>query len=264
VEKGDTLQRIATAHGLSVEDLRANNPDIGADDIITIGQQLNLAMPVRWVNVHYTYQRSQEETVPFATISTQDSSKYTTYKKVTQKGVDGRSLIERAYTFLNGVLAEEKILNETVLVPSVDQLQVVGTRAVPVAPSASSAGTWRIPLPSGSYRISSKFGMRTLNGTTRMHKGVDMAAAKGTPIYAAMDGTVYHAGEATGYGLCIYLNHADGIQTRYAHCSKLLVKRGETVKAGQKIAEVGNTGVSTGPHLHFEVRINGEPVNPIR
>ena len=86
----------------------------------------------------------------------------------------------------------------------------------------------------------------------------------GTPVYASNGGTVAFAGWASGYGYAVYINHSDGRQTRYGHLSKVLVKAGQTVSQGQKIALSGNTGRSTGPHLHFEIRIGGQAVNPIK
>jgi murein DD-endopeptidase MepM/ murein hydrolase activator NlpD len=97
----------------------------------------------------------------------------------------------------------------------------------------------------------------------RFHAGIDFAAALGTPIRAARDGTITQAGELNDYGLAITLTHADGTQTLYGHCSILRVKVGDWVKAGQVIGEVGSTGLSTGPHLHFEIRVNGQPRDPL-
>ena len=95
------------------------------------------------------------------------------------------------------------------------------------------------------------------------HPAVDLAVAQGTPIYAAHDGTILTGYNGGGYGNYIYLNRGDGLQTRYAHMSQFAVSYGETVTAGQLIGYVGNTGSSTGPHLHFEVRWNNQPANPM-
>ncbi|MHB1392632.1 MAG: M23 family metallopeptidase [Clostridia bacterium] len=113
--------------------------------------------------------------------------------------------------------------------------------------------------------VTSEFGYR-MDPFTRQpkgHSGLDIGAAKGTPIHAALDGTVLFVRyKTTGYGYHLAIDHGGGFITLYAHCSKILVTEGQTVKAGDIIAQVGSTGRSTGPHLHFEVRINGEMQNP--
>lgn len=113
---------------------------------------------------------------------------------------------------------------------------------------------------------SSSFGYRIdpFNGHRTFHEGVDFVAELGTPILAAASGTVTLAEGHAEYGRMVEIDHGNGLVSRYAHASKLLVKAGELVVRGQKIAEVGNTGRSTGPHLHFEVRLNGKPQNPAR
>lgn len=113
---------------------------------------------------------------------------------------------------------------------------------------------------------SSSFGWRIdpFSGSQSFHEGLDFTADVGTPIMAAAGGVVIAAEYHPHYGNMVDLDHGDGLVTRYAHCSKLLVKSGTVVKRGQKIAEVGTTGRSTGPHLHFEVRKNGAPQNPVK
>ncbi|MFU1479179.1 DUF5930 domain-containing protein [Roseovarius sp. C7] len=111
----------------------------------------------------------------------------------------------------------------------------------------------------GSFRFTSGFGMRW----GRMHNGTDFAGAHGMPIYSTADGVVTHAGWSSGYGRLVKIQHDFGIETRYAHNSKLFVKKGQRVSRGQKIAAMGNTGRSTGTHLHYEVRVGGKPINPM-
>ena len=124
-------------------------------------------------------------------------------------------------------------------------------------------GSGIMAFPSNG-RISSPFGFRIHPklGYRRMHTGMDFAASYGSPIRAADSGTVIFAGWYGGYGYAVIINHGKGITTLYAHSSKLYVSEGESVKRGQAIAAIGSTGLSTGPHLHFEVRKNGKPVNP--
>jgi len=113
-------------------------------------------------------------------------------------------------------------------------------------------------------RITSGFGYRVhpILKVRKFHTGVDIGAPSGTPIKAAADGTVIHAARWGGYGNCIIIDHGGGVSTLYAHCSSLAVGTGRQVKQGQVVGYVGSTGLSTGPHLHFEVRRNGTPVNP--
>ena len=115
-----------------------------------------------------------------------------------------------------------------------------------------------------SGRLTSGFGMRRhpVLGYLRMHKGLDIAAPMGAPIRAAMDGTVTMAGRAGGYGNFVKLNHASGMATGYGHMSRIAVSNGERVRAGEVIGYVGSTGMSTGPHLHYELWKNGVPVSP--
>jgi len=112
--------------------------------------------------------------------------------------------------------------------------------------------------------LSSGFGYRSDPFTKRatMHKGVDFAASTGTPVYAPADGIVSYAGREGGYGKIVSIDHGYGIVTRFAHNSKLIVKTGQKIRRWEKIAEVGTTGRSSGPHLHYEVRLNGVPVDP--
>jgi murein DD-endopeptidase MepM/ murein hydrolase activator NlpD len=153
----------------------------------------------------------------------------------------------------------------------------ISTRGGPTPPEAERAGRilerldeinlyriaaekapFALPLE-GNFRFTSGFGMRW----GRMHKGTDFAAAHGAPIYATADGVVTHAGWMSGYGRVVKIRHAFGIETRYAHMSRLRVREGQRVSRGDRIGDMGNSGRSTGTHLHYEVRVDGKAVNPM-
>jgi len=132
------------------------------------------------------------------------------------------------------------------------------------ATSIYTGGEFDWPTPSTSY-ITSPFGYRIhpISGTRKFHTGIDIGASYGSSIVAANSGTVILAGWNGGYGKCVVVDHGGGYSTLYAHASAILVNHGETVARGQEIAQVGSTGNSTGPHLHYEIRINGEYQNPM-
>ena len=111
-----------------------------------------------------------------------------------------------------------------------------------------------------SFRFTSGYGMRW----GRMHKGADFAADRGTPIHATANGVVTHAGWLSGYGQLVKIEHEFGTETRYAHMSRIRVKEGQRVSRGDRIGDMGNTGRSTGTHLHYEVRVDGKAINPMR
>ena len=145
------------------------------------------------------------------------------------------------------------------------QAQIEAASKTATQKAVKYTGNGKFGFPLASYtRISSTYGYRIhpITGTKKLHTGTDYAAPFGTAILAAEDGVVLTAGWNSGYGYCVTVNHGGGYVTLYGHCSSLLVSAGQTVKKGQTIAKVGSTGNSTGNHLHFEVRINGNPVNP--
>lgn len=123
---------------------------------------------------------------------------------------------------------------------------------------AAQKAPFALPVKS-AFRYTSPYGPRW----GRMHNGSDFAAAYGTPVYATADGVVIHADWSSGYGRLIKIKHEFGIETRYAHLAKLRVKVGDRVSRGDRIGDMGNSGRSTGTHLHYEVRVSGKPVNPM-
>lgn len=140
-------------------------------------------------------------------------------------------------------------------------------RAIDLINTLDDLNVYRIAaqkLPVGlpikdNFRFTSGYGRRW----GRMHRGTDFAAAHGTPIYSTGDGVIVHAGWGSGYGRLVKIKHDFGLETRYAHLSRIRVKVGQRVSRGQRIGDMGNTGRSTGTHLHYEVRVNGKDVNPM-
>lgn len=131
--------------------------------------------------------------------------------------------------------------------------------------STAKPGSGGMVWPTTSRYITSPFGYRihpTL-GISRLHTGVDLGAPTGAPIYAAKAGVVAYAGRMGSYGNLIIVSHGGNLSTRYAHCNSISVRKGQSVAQGQVIGAVGSTGRSTGPHLHFEVRVGGTPVQPL-
>lgn len=142
-------------------------------------------------------------------------------------------------------------------------------KSIENAPGRSANPTIKVSIPSRmpveGVRMTSDYGMRThpVLGGRRQHKGVDLAGPTGTPVYATADGTVGMAQWFSSYGNYVQIEHGAGLQTRYGHLSAYTVKPGQVVKKGTLIGYIGTTGRSTGPHLHYEVRVAGEAVNPV-
>jgi murein DD-endopeptidase MepM/ murein hydrolase activator NlpD len=151
-------------------------------------------------------------------------------------------------------------IEDSVLPKGTDARALHPTEPVPARPAA-------LPMRSGGFgRVASGFGLRhdPLDGHLARHEGVDLAGDEGAPIHAAAGGVVRRAGDRDGYGTAVEIDHGNGLTTLYAHASEILVRDGETVTQGQPIARVGQTGRATGSHLHFEVRVGGRPVDPVR
>lgn len=172
----------------------------------------------------------------------------TILRQLQEKAAAKSSAMERA------IQTAKSIQQETAEIPAFKINAMTESEEMPVG--------WQAPVRG---RITSDFGARVdpINGQHRAHHGIDIAAPRGTPIGAAAAGTVVFAGRRGGYGNTVIIEQVDGRQSLYAHADQLLVNVGDTVDAGQTIATVGSTGRSTGPHLHFEVRENGQPIDPM-
>lgn len=216
-----------------------------------------------------TYRTEEyDQTIKYTTKYTYDSSKDKSYKNTTVEGVNGLAHIVAKNYYVNGEQVSSETLSSKTVKEAVNAKVTVGSKNTTFtdikerldalnAENDGSRVTFIFPLEIRSSGYISSYW-----GDSRNHKGMDFASPKGTDIYAAADGVVTISKYSDSYGNYIEIKHSDGTRTRYAHASKLLVKVGQTVKQGDHIAEVGTTGRSTGNHLHFEVIVNGERVNP--
>lgn len=255
VQSGDTISTIANNHGLYVKELLALNEGLGEDTMLHIGDELVITVPTPELTVMTVEQTTYEEEYFGEVEYVYNDSWYTTKSEVLREEEPGYHEITALVTKKNGEEQSREIVSESVLKEPVSKKIEIGTQTPP---------TFIKPISGG--RQTSAFGRRKApkKGASTNHKGVDWATPKGTAVMASSGGTVAMAGWQGSYGYVVYINHPDGKQTRYAHLSKILVSSGQTVKQGQKIALSGNTGRSTGPHLHFELRVNGTPVNPYK
>ena len=212
----------------------------------------------------YRYVR-EEQVVKSTTIYKEDASMYIGSEKCESKGKDGFVINVYKETIFNDEPQQTELLDSTVVKTKTDTVIIKGTKEI----------NWKekpkvllFPLKTDSYSISSEFGMRLhpVYNERRLHNGIDLSCNSGTKVIAADSGTVIESTNNGGNaGIYIAIQHKNGLITKYLHLSKRLVKVGDYVYAGQEIALSGNTGISTGPHLHFTViDINGNYVNPRR
>ncbi len=192
-------------------------------------------------------QEVYEETIDFTTEYVTDENEYTDYMEVIQPGQAGVQKVTAQVNYQNGVETGRTVLNTEVLQQPVTQIIKVGTKEKP-----------QFVLPLKNPVISDVFGPRW----GRVHRGMDFACNIGTEVLASAGGIVEEATYRNDYGYTVVINHGNGMKTRYAHMSKLLVSNGEEVIQGQTVGLSGNTGDSTGPHLHFELIQNGTRIDP--
>ncbi len=199
------------------------------------------------LNVTTTREVEYIKEVPYSSEEYYSSSYYIGEVVVTTPGVNGQTKVRAIVTSTNGIVSDEKVLTETVVTEPVTEMVANGTKDLP---AAYSTGKFMIPA-TGDITATNKAGSHA------GFKAVDIANSEGTGIYASDSGVVSLASWYSDYGYCIIINHSDGYQTLYGHLSYIGVSVGETVDKGENIGRMGNTGNSTGPHLHFEIRLNG-------
>jgi murein DD-endopeptidase MepM/ murein hydrolase activator NlpD len=258
VKRGDTWSQIAEKHGLTSRELLALNPGYNINKL-QIGEVLTLSASVPYLTMTVVQQERYVDEVNYDIEYTDSADMYQGDYKITSPGQYGAADVVASVTYVNGTETERTVLSSVTLREPVTEQRVQGTKE---RPSWYPTGHFRWPC---SGRITSTFGGRKSPGGigSTNHKGIDIAASYGTPIYAADGGTITYSGWMGGYGYTVRVDHGNGKQTYYAHNSKLLVSVGQHVYKGQQIAKMGSTGNSTGNHCHFEVRINGVAKNPM-
>lgn len=205
------------------------------------------------INVHSVVEKTYSEEIAYEEQTVENADMYSDQQIVIQTGENGEKEINEKLTIENGVETSREIISETITKQPVAQICSVGIK---VRPKGIGTGSFIFPT-SGS--ISSRFGERW----GRVHEGIDIANGLGTDIYAADDGKVTFSGVQNGYGNIIIIDHGNGYITKYGHCSELLKNVGDIVQKGDVIAKSGNTGRSTGNHVHFEICKDGTAVNPL-
>ncbi len=255
VQQGDTLSGIAEKYGLTTDQLIAINPILSSgNSTIRPGDELTVTVAEPKLSVIYTMQEYKEEDYTADTIYKDNDSWYTTKSVVIQEPSTGHRKAIELVRYKDGAQISSEIVMQQTTVEAVPKIIERGTVNPP---------TYIWPV-SGGY-ITSSFGRRKQPkaGASTNHPGIDIGVPIGTSVSATSGGTVITAGWQSGYGNVVYIQHPGGLVSRYGHLSRILVKTGQSVSQGQKIALSGNTGNSTGPHLHFEMRMNGVAVNPL-
>lgn len=251
IKDGDTLYDICLKNDLTISDLEAMNPGIGERTLLP-GDTINLQKVIPLLTLETVEVATYAEVVPYETVYENSSSYYAGEKVLGQAGVDGKDSVTARLTKQNGeIIKKDELKRERIIEPTTEII-LKGTKA---PPPTKGTGTFIYP----SYGVlTSEFGYRW----GRNHDGIDVAGPVGTPIYASDGGTVVLSGWYYGYGLTIKIDHGGGFVTLYGHNSENYVSVGQKVFQGQTIAAMGNTGYSTGPHVHFELLLHGTPQNP--
>ncbi|MBQ7703278.1 MAG: peptidoglycan DD-metalloendopeptidase family protein [Firmicutes bacterium] len=254
VRQGDTLEIAAREMGITADELVSQNQITKGTTELSEGLILKYTVPNKTLSVKTVGVESYVETIPYETIYEESAKYYKGDEVVSVEGQEGQNKVTARVTRVDGEVVSSESLETEVITPKVDKVIIKGTTERP--PTVGS-GQFIRPVP---YPIHDGFGWRW----GRMHEGVDMYGPNcyGTPIKAADGGTVVVAGWYQGYGLAVIIDHQNGFKSLYGHASALMVSVGGEVYQGQHIANIGSTGRSYGPHLHFEIWVNGIKVDP--
>lgn len=253
VRPGDTSWDIARAHGITPAELAAANPGVDLERLQP-GQKINVSFQKPLLTLVTTERVTRLEAIPAPLKVKRDPGLYIGQRKVIQPGRPGQKEVTYLITRHNGTEVGREVVASRVIAEPVPRVEARGSRLM----LASRSGG-QLAWPARGY-ISSRFGGRGRG----YHTGIDIAAGYGAPVGAAEGGRVVYAGWGGGYGRMVEISHGGGVTTVYAHLSSITVSVGQEVERGQVIGYVGASGNATGPHLHFEVRVNGSARNPLQ
>lgn len=257
IKKGDNFWDIARKNEVTVTELLQLNPEASPEKLMP-GQEILIKAGQPQITVVAILETKGVELIPVTTRYIDDTSLLRSDRRVVEEGAPGEKEVVYQITLENGHESTIEVLSETTLKEPTERVVKKGTK------SFLARGVGRNYGVVSASRVTSNYGYRThpIYKTRRFHEGVDLAAPVGRSVHAYTSGTVTFAGRTGGLGLAVYISHGNGLETRYGHLSKINVKKGQKLATGDRIGSVGNTGVSTGPHLHFEVRKNGKAQNP--
>lgn len=256
VVRGDSVWAIAQAKAIDMADIIKYNPNLDPEKIFA-GTRIVLLPADPILDVEIRFNSTTVESIQYDTEYIKDSNILSGQRVVVKQGIEGTKEVIYNITLRNGYERSTDVLNELELKAPVGGVVRVGTMTTLSKKSNSNFGVVM------GY-LSSNYGWRIdpISGKRSFHTGIDIAANYGATVYAYTNGTILEAGFDATKGNYVKIKHSGGITTSYLHLSKILVKKGETVKVGQKIGQVGSTGYSTGNHLHFLVAKNGVNLNP--
>lgn len=254
VSKGDSLSKIASRFNTTVAQIQSDNNM--SNDTVKLGQSLK-------INPNRKLYRVVKKT---DTAKTSSSEEKTVVSHKVKAG-ESLSVIAKKYnTTISDIVSENNMSNTVVMAGQTIKVPTTKSKNFKITKVSTKSNaqqySWKAPTKGW---VSSPYGWRIhpVRKKRSFHAGIDLAAPKGTAIYNVAPGRVIYTGSRGGYGKLVIISHENGLSTRYAHCSQILVKNGQYVKEGQLIGKVGSTGVATGAHLHFEVRKNGKTQNPV-
>lgn len=265
VTEQDSLTSVAHKFGLTLGEMTELNPGISANTPLVPGDRLRVSREADFLTVKVVKTEVTNEKIPFETVEILSDALYTGTSRTVVSGVNGTAQVTNLVTYIDGKKVSSREVSRITVQAPVEKRVQVGTKALDAAYNYSQHYGGVLVWPAvNAFNINSPYGWRW----GKLHSAIDIGSSVGTSlgklVVAAASGTVVIAGVHSSYGHYVKIDHGNGFQTLYAHCleGSLMVRVGDHVDAGQAIARVGQSGYATGPHLHFEVRVNGTCVDP--